>query len=78
MDALMLGADLVFWPALVFIIACNLYFGPKIKSDRIAMQWGIDRKPTWSAQKWDALWGMVAFMLAGRTTQPGASTARAL
>jgi hypothetical protein len=62
----MLAADLVFLIAVGFVIACNLYFGPRIKSDRIAMQWGLDGKPTWSAPKRWALWGMVALMLAVR------------
>jgi hypothetical protein len=59
----MLAADFVFLIAVGFVIACNLYFEPRIKSDRIAMQWGADGKPTWSAPKRVALWGMVAFML---------------
>lgn len=59
----MLAADLVFLIAVGFVIACNLYFEPRIKSDRIGMQWGLDGKPTWSAPKRWALWGMVAFML---------------
>lgn len=62
----MLTADYVFWPALIFIIACNLYYGPRIASDRIAMQWELDGKPTWFAPKSVALWGMVAFVLAVR------------
>ncbi len=30
------------------------------------MQWGVDGKPTWSAPKRIALWGVVAFMLTVR------------
>ncbi len=45
----MLAADLVFLVAVGFMIACNLYFEPRIKNDRVAMQWGLDGKPTWSA-----------------------------
>jgi hypothetical protein len=30
------------------------------------MQWGLDGKPTWSAPKRPALWGMLALMLAVR------------
>jgi hypothetical protein len=59
----MLSADLVFLIALGFVIACNLYFEPRIAGDRIAMQWGLDGKPTWTAPKRWALWGMVAFMM---------------
>jgi hypothetical protein len=62
----MLSADIVFLIAVGFVIACNLYFEPRIKSDGIAMQWGLDGKPTWSAPKRWALWGMVAFMVAVR------------
>lgn len=62
----MLSADLVFLIALGFIVACNVYFAPRIAGDRIAMQWGPDGKPTWSAPKRLALWGMVALMLAVR------------
>jgi hypothetical protein len=61
-----LAADYAFAAAIVFVIGCNLYFSPRIRRDRIAMQWGLDGKPTWSAPKWFALWGMVGFMLAVR------------
>jgi hypothetical protein len=64
----MLTADYVFWLAVSFIVACNLYYGPRIKSDRIAMQWGLDGKPTWHAPKLIALWGTVAFALIARLT----------
>jgi hypothetical protein len=36
------------------------------QDNRIAMQWGLDGKPTWYAPKGPALWGTVAFMLAFR------------
>jgi hypothetical protein len=62
----MLGADLLFWPVVAFLAACNLYFGPRIRSDRIAMQWGFDGEPTWYASKVVGLWGVVAFALAVR------------
>jgi Protein of unknown function (DUF1648) len=60
-----LGADIVFAVAVGFVVACNLYFHRRI-GDRIAMQWGVDGKPTWYAPKWIALWGMVVFMIAVR------------
>ncbi len=44
----MLTADTLFIAALAFAIACSLYFAPRIRSDRVAMQWGFDGKPTWS------------------------------
>lgn len=59
-------ADFVFWPVVALMIGCSAFFGPKIRGARIAMQWGTDGKPTWSAPKGLALWGMVAFMLAVR------------
>jgi hypothetical protein len=62
----MLAADYVFAAAVAFVIGCSLYFGPRIGRDRIAMQWGVDGKPTWYARKWLALWGTVPFMLAVR------------
>ena len=62
----MLAADYVFWAAVAFIVWCNLYYAPRITSDRIAMQWGLDGKPTWFAPKAIALWGMVAFALSVR------------
>src|SRR5437763_6239361 len=62
----MLAADYVFWPALAFIVVANLYYGPRIKADRMAMQWALDGKPTWYAPKAIALWGIVGFALAVR------------
>lgn len=64
---MILPADYMFVAAVLLVIAANLYFAPRIRSDRIAMQWGFDGKPTWSAPKALALWGMVAFMLLIRT-----------
>jgi hypothetical protein len=69
----LLPADYVFGAALAFMIGCNLYFGSRIASKRIAMQWGIDGKPTWHAPKWIALWGTVALMLVVRSLIWGAS-----
>jgi hypothetical protein len=63
---LMLAADYMFWPAVAFIVGCNLYFWPRIRSDRMAMQWGFDGEPTWYAPKAVGLWGIVAFALAVR------------
>lgn len=62
----MLPADYVFGSAVALVVACNLYFGPRIERDRIAMQWGSDGEPTWYAPKWVAMWGMVLFMVAVR------------
>lgn len=62
----MLGADAVFLVALAVIAGANLYYGPRIASPRVAMQWGLDGKPTWSAPKAVALWGTLAFALAVR------------
>lgn len=62
----MFSADLVFWPIVALLAAGNLYFGPRIRSDQIAMQWGVDGRPTWHASKAVGLWGMVVFALAVR------------
>jgi hypothetical protein len=60
------AADYVFGAAVALVIGCNLHFGPRIKRERVAMQWRSDGTPTWDAPKWLALWGMVLFMLAVR------------
>jgi hypothetical protein len=62
----MLAADYAFAAALVVIVGCNLYFSPRIAGDKVAMQWGLDGKPTWYAPKWLAMWGAIAFMLVVR------------
>ena len=62
----MLAADYVFWLAAAFIVGINIYYGPRIKTDRVAMQWGMDGKPTWYAPKPIALWGTLTFALAVR------------
>lgn len=56
----MLTADLAFVAALIVMVGCNLYFSPRIAGERIAMQWGLDGKPTWTAPKLAGMWGMVA------------------
>jgi hypothetical protein len=38
----LLSADYVFVAATVIVIGCNIYFGPRIKRERVAMQWGSD------------------------------------
>ena len=62
----MLPANYLFAASLVFIVACNLYFGRRIASDRVAMQWGLHGRPNWYAPKQLALWRTVAFALAVR------------
>ena len=62
----MYPADYVFGAAIAFVIGCNIYFGPRLTSDRIAMQWDLNSRATWHAPKWVALWGMAAFMVAVR------------
>lgn len=56
----MLTADIAFWPIVIFMIGCALYFRPLIKSPRMAMQWGFDGKPTWTAPTALGIWSMVA------------------
>ncbi|WP_377831171.1 DUF1648 domain-containing protein (plasmid) [Bradyrhizobium lupini] len=62
----MLPADYAFGLALALVIAFNLYFGPRIERERVAMQWGRNGEPTWYAPKWLAMWGMIVFMTAVR------------
>lgn len=56
----MLTADLAFWPIIAFMVGCVFYFKPHIKSPRMAMQWGLDGKPRWSAPTAFGIWSMVA------------------
>jgi len=56
----MLTADIVFVVALILMAGCNLYFAPRIKADRIAMQWSVSGNPTWHAPKLAAMWGPLA------------------
>jgi hypothetical protein len=65
-DPAMSAADYIFGIALIVVIAASLYLGPRIKRDRIAMQWGFDGRPTWQAPKRLRLWAMVPLMLAVR------------
>ncbi len=62
----MMAADYAFWAAIAVMIGCNFYFSPRILTDRIAMQWGFDGKPTWHAPKFVGLWGSVVFALVVR------------
>ena len=80
----MLTADYVFLFALAFVVACSIFFAPRIRTDRVAMQWGFDGKPTWHAPKWLALWWPVGLMLlvrliiwAGMTGTPAREPGRA-
>ena len=56
-------ADYAFWPAIASMVLCSLYFGARIKSDRMVMQWGFDGKPSWSAPKAVGLWVAVVIAL---------------
>ncbi|PWE78689.1 hypothetical protein XF30_19985 [Bradyrhizobium sp. SUTN9-2] len=62
----MVPADYVFGFAIAVVIGANLYLGPRIASERVAMQWGPSGEPAWYAPKWLAMWGMIAFMAAVR------------
>jgi hypothetical protein len=62
----MVPADYVFGFAIALVVGLNLYLGPRIQSERVAMQWGSTGEPTWYAPKWLAMWGMIAFMAAVR------------
>jgi hypothetical protein len=61
-----LSADYIFALALAVVIGCNFYFEPRIKHQRVAMQWGTDGKPTWYGPQWVAIWWMLPFMIAVR------------
>jgi hypothetical protein len=63
MGASMMMADYAFWPAMAFMVGCSLYLAPRIESNRMAMQWGFDGKPTWSAPKAIGLWATVVIAL---------------
>jgi hypothetical protein len=60
----MFPADFVFLGSLAITIGCTFYFSPRIKGDRIAMQWDATGKPkpTWFAPKWLAIWWGVALL----------------
>jgi hypothetical protein len=62
----MMTADYAFGLAIVFMVGCSLYFGSRINGERMAMQWGLDGKPTWYAPKLLGVWGLVVFALAVR------------
>jgi len=49
--------DLALVIALAVMAGCNLHFAPRIKGDRIAMQWSFAGKPTWYASKLAGMWG---------------------
>jgi hypothetical protein len=70
----MLTADIAFATVLIAMIACSVYFAPRIKSDRIAMQWSFAGKPTWYAPKLAGLWGPLAFAVLVRLVIWGAQT----
>jgi hypothetical protein len=63
----MMIADYAFWAAIVFMVLCSLYFAPRIKSDRMVMQWGFDGKPNWSAPRAVGLWATVVLALLVRS-----------
>ena len=61
-----MNADYAFWIAIVFMAVCSLIAGPRIKSGRMVMQWGLDGRPNWSAPKSVGLWIMIVLALAVR------------
>jgi hypothetical protein len=56
-----MAADVVFFVALGVMLVASFYYGPRIQADKVAMQWGLDGKPTWYAPKIVALWGLLGF-----------------
>jgi|SRR6187551_1009645 hypothetical protein len=59
----MIAADLAFLAAVAAMTACNFYFGRRIRSDRIPMQWSFTGNPTWYAPKLAGLWGPVVLVI---------------
>jgi hypothetical protein len=62
----MLAADYVFWFAVALMAGISVYYGRRITDARVAIQWGLDGKPTSYAPKAIVLWGPLAFALAIR------------
>lgn len=62
-DALQTLALAVFVLALVVIAAASLYFGARIATSRIPMQWGFEGRPTWYAARILGLWWLLYFTL---------------
>jgi hypothetical protein len=54
----------VFILALVVTAASSLYFGARIETAKIPMQWGFDGKPNWYAARTVGLWWLLYFTLA--------------
>ena len=54
----------VFVLALIVIAGASLYFGPRIATSKIPMQWGFDGKPTWYAARTVGLWWIEYFTVA--------------
>lgn len=46
----MLPADYVFALALALVVMFNLYFGPRIERERVAMQWAVTASPRGTPQ----------------------------
>ena len=59
-------ADGIFLVAVAVMVACSFYFSPRIARERIAMQWGLDGRPTWSMPKRYGLWALIVFALVVR------------
>ena len=57
----MFTADIIFFAALLVMAGCNLYFAPRIKADRIAMQWRFGGTPSWYAPRLAGMWGPLTF-----------------
>ena len=49
--------------ALLVIAASSVYFGVRIATAKVPMQWGIDGNPTWYAPRTIGLWSMLGFTL---------------
>ncbi|WP_040619643.1 hypothetical protein [Rhodovulum sp. PH10] len=49
-------ADLIFAIALLVMVGCNLWLGPRIRTATAPIQWGFDGHPTKFAPRTVAIW----------------------
>ena len=52
--------DIAFVMSLGVMLVANLYYGPRVQANKIAMQWSFGGKPTWYATKTAGMWGPLA------------------
>jgi hypothetical protein len=62
-DDLIIPLLIVLAVGMTFIGGCAIYYGRKITSKRIPMQWGEDGRPTWLAPRLVGIWFSFCFTL---------------